>query len=433
MRRFPDLLPTDCRCDRLDERDTALARALYDATVRRWRTLVFLLNTRLRRPMHTLEPGLQAALLVGAAQILLLDRVPDHAAINESVEWTKRRVRPGAAKMVNAVLRALVSLRASREEELSGADALGRRDAIALSSGGSLILAEPLLPEGDIERVAIGIGLPQWLVSRWHESMGDVEARRQCVHTLTQAPVILNVSCATADLGDVGTWEDHAAPGFKIVPAGTDLGLVLAHRPDLWVQDPSSASPVASLPDMSPRVVIDVCAGQGTKTRQLLHRFPEATVIAADTDDRRLRALSELAEAHSSLQVCKAEDLAYEHAGRADLVLLDVPCTNTGVLSRRLEARHRSSQRQLDRLIDTQRQIIADSIRLLAPGASMVYATCSLEPEECERQAEWTATWHPLDASGAQVAWPAGMPGEPPHTYSNGARWVLLSGRAKRR
>lgn len=424
--RFPDLLPGECRCDRLDERDAALARALYDATVRRWRTLTFLLNTRLNRPMHTLEPGLEAALLVGAAQLLLMDRIPDHAAINEAVEWVKRHHRPGAAKMANAVLRALVRIRAAREPDLPGLDAMQRRDAIALSAGGAIIFTEALLPEDPVQRASVGVGLPPWLVARWHEALGADQAAYQCLHTLRLAPVILNVTHATSDLGDIAAWDDHDEPGFKIVPPGTALGPLLKARQDIWVQDPSSAAAIASLPDTSPSVIIDVCAGQGTKTRQLLYRFPDATVIASDTDTRRLQTLRDLASTHPRLQICAAPDLASRHAGAADLVVLDVPCTNTGVLARRLEARHRCSQRQLDRLVETQRQIIADSIRLMSPNASMLYATCSLEPEECDQQADWTAHWHTRARIDAGVRWPAGLPGEQPHAYNDGARWVLL-------
>lgn len=381
--------------------------------------------------MHTLEPNLQAALLVGAAQVLLMDRIPDHAAINETVEWVKRRVRPGASKMANAVLRALVSIRASREESLSGLDTLERRDAIALSGGGAVVLTESLLPDDRLERIALGVGLPAWLVARWHDASGPEQAARQCLHTLRQAPVILNVSQATSVPDDIASWDDHDEPGFKIVPQGTNLGALLAHHRDVWVQDPSSAAAVASLPDLEPKVIVDVCAGQGTKTRQLLRRFPNATVIASDTDERRLASLRELATTHERLTVCPAADLAYEYGGRADLAVLDVPCTNTGVLARRLEARHRCSQRQLDRLVDTQRQIIADSIRLLAPGASMLYATCSLEPEECDGQAEWTASWHGISRVAGDVRWAAGLPGEAPRGYSDGGRWVLMGGRAR--
>ena len=430
--RFPDLLPAEPACDRLDPRDAALARALTDTTVRRWRTLAFLLNTRLRRPLNQAEPGVQAALLVGAAQLLLMDRVPDHAAINESVEWTKHAVRRHASGLVNAVLRAVVALRAERDPDLAPEAALARRDALPLADGASIRLAEPVLPEDPLERLAISVGLPRWLVDRWAARHGAAMAADLAIHTLVVAPVIVNAAHARSP-GALEGWPCHEAAGFLVAPHDADLRAALSDRDDAWVQDPSSADPIASLPDLAPRVVIDVCAGQGTKTRQLAHRFPDARIIASDVDPARMAALKVLAVRLPNVETCPAADLPMVHGAAADLVLLDVPCTNSGVLARRVEARHRCSQRQLDRLAGTQRQIIADSIRLLAPNAHLLYATCSIEPEECEAQARWTARWHALADHGVVARLPVGAPGDPPAAYRDGVSWVLMGGPAGRR
>jgi 16S rRNA (cytosine967-C5)-methyltransferase len=430
--RFPDLLPDDPRCDLLDARDAALARALYETTVRRWRTLGFLLDARLSRPMRSLEAPVQAALLVGGAQLLLMDKIPDHAAINESVEWVKRVVRPGAGKLVNAVLRRMVDIRGVREAGKWGDAEAERRDLLPLSGASMLVLSEPVLPEDPIRRLAIATGLPTWLVGRWLDRMGASGTRVQCLHTLSIAPVIVNASHATRPLARMEDWTLHAQTGFRVVAPGEDLGAALAGRSDVWVQDPGSALPVASLPEIAPKLVIDVCAGQGTKTRQLAHRFPDARIIASDADPARMETLKSLGATLANVDVCEASELAFRFPAAADLVLLDVPCTNTGVLARRLEARHRCSDRQLGRLVDAQRQIIADSIRLLAPRAHVLYSTCSLEPEECERQAAWTTKWHGLRKVSDGLSLPAGLPGQPPSQYRDGAAWTLLGGQAAR-
>lgn len=431
--RFPDLLPAEPRVDRLDARDAALARALYETTVRRWRTLAFLLDTRLRRPLTQLEPGLQASLLVGAAQLLLMDRIPDHAAIHESVEWTKRAVRPGAAKLANAVLRGVTRLRGERAPDLTSLAALDRRDAIPLSDGRCVLLTEPIWPEDPFERAALATGLPQWLVTRWRDQFGPERTFELCLHTLVVAPVIVNASHATNPLGVIADWPPHDQPGFRLVPPETDLRAALEGGADLWVQDPGSASSIASLRDRQASLIIDVCAGQGTKTRQLSHLFPDSTIVASDLDAARLQTLQSLATILPNVEVCEASELAYRYGAKADLVVLDVPCTNTGVLARRVEARHRCSDRQLERLVATQRQIIADSIRLLAPAARLLYVTCSLEAEEVAAQGAWTTRWHSLAPIDEQVLLPAGLPGGDPASYRDGASWILLGGSAGRR
>ncbi|MEC9373365.1 MAG: hypothetical protein VYC34_05945, partial [Planctomycetota bacterium] len=116
---------------------------------------------------------------------------------------------------------------------------------------------------------------------------------------------------------------------------------------------------------------------------------------------------------------------------RADLILLDVPCSNTGVLARRIHARYRVSPERTASLVQTQRQIIADALRLRSPSAEarggILYSTCSLDVEENEKQAEWAAHWHAFSKKREHRRAPAGGPGEPAHRYSDGAYAVLLA------
>src|SRR5262249_18356395 len=155
----PDLPPATLETSGIGERDATLAHAIFGAVLRRWLTLQCLLDTALRMPLRQTEPGLQAVLLFGAAQLLLLDRIPPPAAINESVELAKRLVRPGAAAIVNAVLRKMSGLRAG-SLEVSGGRAAPTdprdfpRDALPLSDGRWLGLRAPALPEDVMSRLA---------------------------------------------------------------------------------------------------------------------------------------------------------------------------------------------------------------------------------------------------------------------------------------
>ena len=109
-----------------------------------------------------------------------------------------------------------------------------------------------------------------------------------------------------------------------------------------------------------------------------------------------------------------------------DLILLDVPCSNTGVLARRVEAKYRFSARSLRSLVDLQRQIIADSLRLASSRGWLMYTTCSIEPLENQHQAAWLTQWHPYEAASQESRMPVGTPGEDPASYRDGGYWALF-------
>lgn len=406
----------------MDDRDAALAHAICDAVLRRWMTLEFLLDSRLDKPMRSLEPALRAVLLAGAAQILLLDRIPDHAAINESVELAKRHVRPGAAGLVNAVLRGIVRLRGGTRPKWTD-----RRDEIPLSDGRALGLTEAILPEPAPQRWAAATGHPAWLIERWRSRMSDGEARELAAHSLVSPPIILNTTWYAGD--PILDSVPHACDGFRIFTGERGrLGPLLRSSHDLWVQDPGSAAAIfeAARVIERPALIADVCAGRGTKTRQLVHAFPGAAIVAGDPDARRLAVLADVFRDEPRVEVVPPPRLAERCAGRANLVLLDVPCSNTGVLPRRVEAKYRASERSFAQLVALQRRILADALPLAAPGAWIVYATCSLEPEENEAQARHAADQFGLTLVSSSSGLPRGQPGDDPAGYGDGSFVALL-------
>ncbi len=429
-RRFPNLEPAELPESGLDARDAAFAHAIADACVRRWLTLRYLLERCLSRPWWKVEPKVQAALLVGAAQLLLLDRVPTHAAIDETVEWAKRHVRPGAGGMVNAVLRALAKLRApdgSGERALRERATLAR-DELPLSDGRALALAGPALPDDPVARLGVATSLPEWHVRRWVKRHGHDWSRYQALHTLVPPPTVLNVAHAASPLPADTPVEPHDASGHLVwTGPRTALVALLRSRSDVWVQDAGSALSVGAAANERPSLIADVCAGQGTKTRQLAALFPSARIVATDVDDSRRAVLAETFARHPGVEVIDPSLLRQRCDGRTDLVLLDVPCSNSGVLARRAEARYRLGERQLERLTGTQRQIIADSIPLLSPRGRILYSTCSLEPEENEGMVEWAGRWHRFSPARGGLAAPTGLPGESHNSYRDGSFASLLA------
>lgn len=435
-RLYPELDPhamelVDARAD-LSPVDLALAHAIHDAAVRRFLSLRFLLQACLTQPFDELEARVRGVLLAGAAQLALLDRVPAHAAINHAVEWAKVVVRPGAGALVNAVLRKVAQLAPEgvprAAEPPLGAVADGRadlpRDRLPLGDGLWRALAAPLLPEDAAERLAVSTSLPRWLVDRWSARLGAPAARALALHALAEPPVVLNTAHAGAPVRGA---SPHAEPGRAVFEgARHELVALLRARADVWVQDAASAGAVESIADLRPALVIDLCAGRGTKTRQLAAAFPGARVCATDADERRLDALRSAFAGHERVSVAGVRATIRANIGKADLVLLDVPCSNTGVLARRPEARYRADGAHLRSLVDLQRQIVADSIPLLAEGGRILYATCSIEPEENHGMAEWAAKWHGFVPRRERLELPRGLPGGPAAHYRDGGYSVLL-------
>jgi 16S rRNA (cytosine967-C5)-methyltransferase len=470
---FPDLSQRAPDISRLDDRDGALAHALVDAAVRRWNTIGYLCGSALGRPWRRLEPGIQAALVTAAGAMMFLDRIPPWAAVNEAVGWTKKAITPAASGLVNACLRRMAEVVFTQPTEVGGMPGRNTieaysfaRDEIPLADGRALKLHAPLLPEDDLLRLAIVSSHPSDLLAGWRTAFGLDHTRELALHGIMLPSVTLCTRYASSATPlDTNSLTPHRDPGHHVFigEPGT-LRNVLA-RPDIWVQDAASTKAIASVAKLSPRVIVDLCAGQGTKTKQLAMQFPSATILATDTDAARLAILRTTHAGNPSVRVIDIESVERESyaLGNADLVLLDVPCSNTGVLPRRPEAKYRTtpnapgsttnpttfntapntptssprpsaplrpsatpSPDQLTRLIAIQREILRRGTRLLNPTGTLLYSTCSLEHAENEHQVAWAADNLNLTLVSDDRTFPTGTPGEGPTRYRDGAYSAVM-------
>ena len=411
-----------------DPRDIALARALDHAVARRWLTLEAVLSPLTSRGWDRVETNLRAVLMVGAAQLLFMDRIPAHAAIDRSVTIAKRLVRPKAGGLVNAVLRNVDRMLTGRVETFDATS----RSQIPLATGGALTVDRELFPADPIPRLSAQTSHDPDVLARWYAAYGEEEAVRLALHNLVEAPILV-----AADIEPEHRPDDeqpilipHDDAGFHVFTAPHEsLIPLLRQHPGARVQDPTSAAPVESLRNqpIDPKFIIDACAGKGTKTRQLRTLYPNATIIAADRDRERLSVLKKSFRSDPAITVMSWDDLlANDDIPPADLLVLDVPCSNTGVLARRVEARYRASTASIEELVEIQRQIFVDTFRLRAPDGHVLYATCSIEPQENERQIEWMQTWHSAEPIASSWTRPTGLPGESLTRYRDGGGWALL-------
>jgi len=358
---FPDRLIGDGVPDR------ALVMEIVLGVVRYRRLLRWIVDRYVVRAPDNL--GL-AGLLAGCYQILRMDRIPDHASVNETVAAVGRRA--GTAGLLNAVLR-----RVSREREQI---------------------------QREIRRLPLAVreSHPDELVDRWVSAFGPEATEALCRWNNTPAEVNIRVT-ERADGADafrnellaagIETAPHSADPEhFLVLPRGCRVSRLPGYDDGRFiVQDPATCAAVRLLDVREGHRVLDACAAPGGKTVLIAEQLGKAGhLVALDLHEDRIGRLREnLARAgYPDTEVMQgdAARLSEETMGSRpfDRILLDVPCTNTGVIRRRPDARWRFSSKRLEVLTRSQQRILAHAAGLLAPGGILVYSTCSLEREENE-------------------------------------------------
>ncbi len=419
----------------LDARDCALATQLAAGVVRHRRTLRLLVSHLRGAKKHarTIQPEVRRILELGAFQLLLLDRVPGYAAVNEAVDAARRTARPGrgskVAGFVNGVLRNL-------ERLIVGHEPAGRPapDALPHPDGGVVRLAEPVLPDptdGLTGFLGAAYSYPDWLVARWVEVYGQ-EAEAVCRWQNRRPQVVARVNPRRHTAEEMLAALQAEAPGVAAGPRPGVLDVsalpaarleALVRAGDLTVQDPSAMAAVEALAPRPGEAVLDLCASPGTKTTQIVEATGDCgRVVACDKREAKLAPLRQVVAERGlgSVTVCPAEEAAaHGPEGGFDAVLVDAPCSNTGVLARRVEARWRLRADDAADLSALQGRLLERALALVRPGGRVVYATCSLLPEENDGLVasclEGREGWH---LAGRDLV----LPG-PDH---DGAFWALL-------
>jgi 16S rRNA (cytosine967-C5)-methyltransferase len=341
-------------------RDRAAGHRLAAAVLRRRGTLDAVLEPWLRRAPPT---EVRHILRLGAAGFLLLD-TPAHAAVATSVALARSHGLAPFTGLVNAVLRRVVE---------AGAAALEGLDAPRLDT-------------------------PAWLWSSW-----GAEARAIAVAHQHEAALDLTLKPG------VGALEGALMlpTGSARLPAGTRVAELAGYEEgQFWVQDAAAALPARLLDARAGETVVDLCAAPGGKTAQLA--VSGAQVIAVEQNPQRLGRLREnLARLRLAAGFVQADAASWLPAQPVDAVLLDAPCSATGTIRRHPDVVHLKRQRDLPFLTGQQDRLLAQAHAMLVPGGRLVYAVCSLQPEEgAERIAAALAggSWHADPFTPAELA-----------------------------
>jgi 16S rRNA (cytosine967-C5)-methyltransferase len=353
---------------RFDERDQGLLRELVLGTLRWLLRLDAVLAAASHRGFDAIEPALRAPLRVAAYQILFLDRVPAHAAVDEAVEQAASLTHRGGASFVNAVLR-----RIARQPHLA---------------------AWPVVETDPVRKLAIEKSHPEFLVARWLAAFG--RARTLALLDADNRPKPMHLLAFRDRGGRELLAESLIDEGLEVEPSRlSPLGLAVRRgdplatrafqRGDAYVQDEASQAAALVPPPAPGERVLDAAAAPGGKTFALLAAEPSLAPVLADVAPARLARLrANLARLGRDLPLLAADASRPPFPDVFDRVVVDLPCTGTGTLRKHPELKWRLSPEEIGRLAGQAARLLAGAAAAVKPGGRLVAITCSLEPEENE-------------------------------------------------
>ena len=369
-RAVEPILSREFRSAPLSPADTGLCRELVSGCVR-WRRLLDWLIERATEGREQ-KPAVREILRLGLYQIFFLSRIPEHAIVDESVRLAKAEKCLGQAGFINAMMRRFL-----REREQITRDIADLQDA----------------------RPALAQSHPDWLYEQWEQRWG----REKTVHLMEwnnqPAPTCARVNRLLTDPQRLAKrWEDEGVEASPIdcdCAATGDLFRLRKHPPLeslgsfrdglFYVQDPSTLLSVSLLDPQPGQAVLDLCAAPGGKTCHIAERMKnEGQLSALDNSESRLKLLRENCD-RMRVTCATLGQTDATATSKYDRVLVDVPCSNTGVMRRRLDLRWRLSPGGARRLGDEQLKLLGQAAAHTKPNGQLVYSTCSIEPEENEQ------------------------------------------------
>jgi 16S rRNA (cytosine967-C5)-methyltransferase len=353
--------------DKLDGRDRNQANEYVQGILRRRSYLDFLIAEFSAVPLEELELFFKNVLRLGIYDLLFMDGTPDHAAINEPVEIAKNKISSRSGDMVNAILR-----RVQRE---------------------AAQLPKPSMKDRT-KLVAVTFSHPEWLVERYIARFGEREAFQLMQANNKRPDYYLRVNTLRTkaenfalrlEKSGIPYEESEWLPGYYKVQSVAEV------RSKGWfdkglcqVQDIAAGFAPAILDPQPNELVYDLCSAPGTKTIVLAGMMEnQGTILSVDISGERITKIAENAENFGAENVkIQRADIIEARFKLADAVLLDVPCSGTGVLSKRADLRWKRTPEELDTIVKKQAELLDAAANMVKKGGRLVYSTCSIEPEE---------------------------------------------------
>jgi 16S rRNA (cytosine967-C5)-methyltransferase len=351
----------------LEPRERSQVREYVQNILRRRSYLDFIIDEFSSIKVEEMKPRLKNVLRLGLYELLFMGGTPDYATINESVELIKYTLGSKAGDLVNAILRNI-------QRDIKNLPKPAFKDRTKL--------------------VATTFSHPEWMVKRWVKRFGEREAF-QLMQANNQRPNyyvrVNNLRTKTSNFKlrmeklDIEFEESEWLPGyFKVDSVAPFISKGLLKKGICLVQDIAAGFAPTILEPMPGETIYDLCAAPGTKSI-VMSDMMEATgsITAVDVNPDRLELLAQSAmDYHAENIRIRQDDVRELNLKLADGVLLDAPCTGTGVLSKRADLRWKRTEEELERSIILQEELLDEAANHVTRGGRLVYSTCSIEPEE---------------------------------------------------
>jgi len=385
--------------EQVRKEDRSLATELVYGVVRWQRRLDAIIDRCALASGKKIKPAMREILRVALYQLILLEKIPAHAAVNEAVSQTRRRFAPGPAGFVNAVLRNAL-------RNLSSVD---------------------LPVSDDAESLAIHYSHPEWLVNRWLAEFGSDTTREILAHNNSRASVDVRVNTLKVsfeDLADVFGKEGCGWRASPLAPHGMRLSAVQGpvqsipgYAEGLFAVQSMASQMIAPLLKARPdQRILDACAAPGGKTAHLAALTQNrARIVAVDSDEVRVEEtrvnLQRLGIQEIDLRAGDAQDPGFvKSLGLFDRILLDAPCTGLGTLRHNPEAKYRLREEDLAGFHARQVRLITAVAEVLKPDGLLLYSVCTTSGEETTQVIDRFLGAHPhysldvIDASEVGLA-----------------------------
>lgn len=396
----------------LSERDRAFVTYLVQGVIRHTSELDHTLVQLTDRPLEKLAPPLKMVLRIALFQLIHMKNLPASAVLNTATQVARSTGHEGSAKFANGVLRRFVK---SPPEGL----------------------LETSAEEENTATLSMKYSMPEWLVSRWLERFGPTETQKLLEYSVSVPGLTLRTCQMSVDtdalqriLQDKGMKIDRGqlVPAcLNIVDRGNLTGpidKIPGYSEGLFsVQDEAAAFVTNVLSPQTGWTVVDLCAAPGGKSIHIAeHMGNSGRVIAVDIHESRLNMLGKERRrlGLTNIEAIAADGRTFVPKIKIDAVLLDAPCTGTGVINRRSDLRQRRQAPDVESLQKTQRQLLDNAANMLPPGGILVYATCSIEQEENYENIRWFLEKHPEFKPQSIEGF---LPGEIISRWSNESWW----------
>lgn len=376
------------------------ATDLTFGTIRNRTAIDTILANVAETPTKRISNNLINIVRIGIYELIYCPMTPTYSIINEAAQSAKSFAGQKQVGFVNAILRNIASKIVSRQVSLSDANL---RKTLVQDAETGCEFAKSFLPDPKsscADYFCTVFSLPRWLIESWLEQLGFEKTRQVCFASNRRPGIYVRPNLLKTTTYKLVEFLHHSEISCEIAPdelmvrltSQKDIAKLPGYDKGLFtVQDLTAAKPLQNIAFGPNVVILDFCAAPGTKTTQLAEITKDnGKIFATDIDSRRLEMLI---QNMNRLGLKSVQTITYEklnkqlsQIGMFDFILLDVPCSNTGVLAKRPEVRYRLKPKAVESLTDTQSRILNTAAKILKPNGRICYTTCSIQTQENQEQ-----------------------------------------------